>query len=107
MLRAVVPIRHAEALRLRLFDFDIFFFGTAMTFLLTILIRCVQIGRQLSARPVNASERRRVSLVEVQPFERCPTVVLRRLGFLICPRGKTLGFGTHTIVATKRSEGQR
>jgi hypothetical protein len=29
-----VPTVHADALRLRLFDFDIFFFGTAMTFLL-------------------------------------------------------------------------
>jgi hypothetical protein len=34
-LRAVAPTRHADALRLRLFDFDIFFFGTAIAFLLT------------------------------------------------------------------------
>jgi hypothetical protein len=33
-LRAEAPTRHADALRLRLFDFDIFFFGTAMAFLL-------------------------------------------------------------------------
>ena len=33
-LRDVGPTRHAEARRLRLFDFDIFFFGTAMAFLL-------------------------------------------------------------------------
>jgi len=33
-LRDVEPTRHAEARRLRLFDFDIFFFGTAMAFLL-------------------------------------------------------------------------
>jgi hypothetical protein len=30
VLRAVRPTRHAEALRLRLFDLDIFRFGTAM-----------------------------------------------------------------------------
>jgi hypothetical protein len=30
MLRAVRPTRHAEALRLRLFDLDIFRLGTAM-----------------------------------------------------------------------------
>lgn len=33
-LRPGVPTRHAEARRLRLFDFDIFFFGTAMANLL-------------------------------------------------------------------------
>ena len=32
-LRAAGPIRQADARRLRLFDFDIFFFGTAMAFL--------------------------------------------------------------------------
>jgi hypothetical protein len=31
VLRAEVPSRHADAFRLRLFDLDIFFFGTAMT----------------------------------------------------------------------------
>ncbi len=32
-LRPGLPTRQAEALRLRLLDFDIFFFGTAITFL--------------------------------------------------------------------------
>jgi hypothetical protein len=31
VLRPGVPIRHADARRLRDFDFDIFFLGTAMT----------------------------------------------------------------------------
>ena len=100
------PRRQAEALRLRLFDFDIFRLGTAM------LDSCVRFFRRRhsSARPSKVSDPTvRYLLIEGQRIENCPSFIANgeRIGWAFGRQlgRKPVGVRSGAVLSANRRKG--